>query len=128
MAASPRAVQHLAALTALALLGAPPAAADGEVQGADLGVLVRCISASGAAFYGAHWCPVCRKQKEYFEGYAYLLPYVECYDGDKSDGINARCKDEGIDRFPTWKFSDGSVKTGARTPLSLAADSGCLEP
>lgn len=114
-------------LAGLALLGAVPAGADGEFQGADLAVLARCIAGSGAVFYGAHWCPVCRKQKESFDGYAYLLPYVECYDGPKADGTNARCKDEGIKSFPTWKFPDGRVETGARTPFSLAADTGCLE-
>ena len=115
-----RAVARFAAAIALALAGAAPSAAD-----VDLAALARCIRESGAVFYGAHWCPVCRKQNEYFDGYAYLLPYVECYDGPKAGGMNATCKSEGIDRFPTWVFPDGTVKTGARDPRSLAAATGC---
>jgi hypothetical protein len=111
---------RFAAAVGLLLFGAAPAFGD-----ADLGSLARCISASGAIFYGAHWCPVCAKQKEYFDGYAYLLPYVECYDGPKKDGRNARCKKLGIEHYPTWVFPDGSVQTGARTPENLAAKTGC---
>ena len=117
---APRARTRLAATIVLALLAAAPAAAD-----VDLAALARCIRESGAVFYGAHWCPVCRAQKDDFDGYAYLLPYVECYDGPKSDGMNQTCKREGIDRFPTWVFPDGSRKTGAREPKSLAAATGC---
>ena len=116
-----RAATRFAATTLLALLGAAPAAA----ADVDLAALARCIRESGAVFYGAHWCPVCRKQKEYFDGYAYLLPYVECYDGPKDEGMNATCEQKSIDRFPTWVFPDGSQKTGAREPQSLAAATGC---
>jgi len=107
---------------ALALLVAAPAAAEDEI---DLGALAQCIADSGALFYGAHWCPYCRKQKESFEGYAGALPYVECYDGPKSDGKNSRCAHEHIQGFPTWVFADGSRKTGVRTPQRLAADTRC---
>jgi len=116
-----RTVYRFAAAIGLTVLGAAPAAA----ADADLGTLAGCIRESGAVFYGAHWCPVCRKQNEYFDGYAYLLPYVECYDGPKDDGMNATCKQERIERFPTWVFPDGSRKTGAREPRSLAAAAGC---
>ncbi len=119
-----RAVLRRVALTGLALLAAVPALA-GEISGSELATLARCISESGALFYGAHWCPYCRVQKEYFGASADLLPYVECYDGRKADGINALCGDEGIKTFPTWRFPDGRVVTGARSPSQLAADSGC---
>ena len=91
----------------------------------DLGGLARCISDRGAIFYGAHWCPVCRSRRSTSTDTAYLLPYVECYDGDKSDGTNDRCKDRASKSFPTWKFPDGSVKTGAQKPEALAAATGC---
>ena len=111
-------------MTAVALLGAGPAAARADRQ-RELSELARCIHDSGAIFYGAHWCPVCRKQKEHFDGYAYLLPYVECYDGPKDDGMNAQCKKAGIHHFPTCVFPDGSVETGAQTPEELAEQTGC---
>ncbi len=113
---------RLVALTALAMLGTGSAAAGAEL---DLAGLASCISDSGAIFYGAHWCPVCRKQKEHFDGYSYLLPYVECFDGPKDDGMNAKCTEADIKSFPTWVLPDGSVKTGAQTPEALAAATGC---
>jgi hypothetical protein len=113
-------VLRLAILLGLVLLGMAPAAADVDLAG-----LASCISDSGAIFYGAHWCPVCRKQKEHFDGYSYLLPYVECYDGPKDDGMNEECTKKGIKRFPTWVLPDGSVQTGAQTPEALAAATGC---
>ena len=116
-----RAVLCLAVLTGWLAAG-PTSAGAKEL---DLAKLARCISGSGAVFYGAHWCPKCQQQKDYFDGYAYLLPYVECYDGPKADGMNARCKKAGIHGFPTWVLPDGSVETGAREPRSLAADTGC---
>lgn len=112
----------LAAL--IALLGGGPAAA-GPKRQPNLAQLARCIADRGARFYGAHWCPYCRKQKEYFDGFAYLLPYVECYDGPKSNGMNARCRRAGIQSFPTWVLPNGSVARGIQTPRALAADTGC---
>jgi hypothetical protein len=111
-------------VTGLALLCAGPAATGADRQ-LDLAQLARCIRDSGAVFYGAHWCPVCRKQKEHFDGYAYLLPYVECYDGPKDEGMNAECTKAGIESYPTWVLPGGSVETGAQTPEALAAATGC---
>jgi hypothetical protein len=121
-----RLVPAATAAIAIALLGAVPAAADEAVE-IELGDLTRCIRNSGALFYGAHWCPVCARQKQAFERYAGMLPYVECYDGSKSAGINARCKSMGIKSFPTWLFRDGHRKSGLLDPLELGYETGCIE-
>jgi hypothetical protein len=105
------------------LIAAAPAAA----EKLDLGELAQCIADSGAQFYGAHWCPVCRKQKEYFGAHADALPYVECYDGPKSDGQNETCDDAGIESYPTWVFANGRSATGAFPPRELARKTHCLE-
>jgi hypothetical protein len=123
----PSRAQRLAAAIVCALLGAAPLAAEEGATEIELGALTRCIRDSGALFYGAHWCPVCRAQKESFERYAGMLPYVECYDGPKSAGINARCKSMGIQKFPTWVFRDFHRKTGALDPLELGYETGCIE-
>ena len=112
---------------ACVLFAAAPIAAEPDVVEIELGDLTRCIRDSGALFYGAHWCPVCAEQKEYFERYAGMLPYVECYDGPKSSGMNARCKSTGIKSFPTWVFRDGQRKSGALEPLELGYETGCIE-
>jgi len=114
-----------AAVAWLVVAAAAAAAAAAAQEPVDLGALAQCVSDSGALFYGAHWCPYCRQQKEYFEGNAGALPYVECYDGPRSKGMNAACRNAGVRSFPTWVFADGSVKTGLRSPSQLAADAGC---
>lgn len=109
-----------AAAIAFALLTAAPAAGR-----ADLGALAQCITDSGARYYGAHWCPYCRKQNELFGEHASALPYVECYDGSRSGKMNARCKGVDIVGFPTWVFADGKRRSGAMSPRALAAATGC---
>jgi len=116
-------------LAVLFLLLAAPAAAEVNVRSnLDLGELAKCIADSGAVFYGAYWCPVCRQQRESFGEHASALPYVECYDAGqrKGQGMRQICVDEDIRGFPTWIFSDGSVTTGAQSPLALAAATDCL--
>jgi len=115
---------------AWALLALAATAAHAEVRihnDLDLGELASCVSDSGALYYGAHWCPMCRKQNAYFEGYSDALPYVECYDGPKSWGMNETCRSEDVKAFPTWIFGDGSVRRGALSPLALASATGCLD-
>jgi len=70
------AVAMLAAV-GLLLLGygasAPQVAANDYATG-----LAKHLSASGAKFYGAYWCPHCADQKAMFGQAAALLPYIEC--------------------------------------------------
>lgn len=62
-----------------------------------------------------------------FGAYADRLPYVECYDGPKREGMNDECKEAGIESFPTWHYPDGSVATGSKSPETLAGATGCTE-
>jgi thiol-disulfide isomerase/thioredoxin len=118
----PRLARPLLAGLLAIFAGSAPAPAESP---SDLEELARCIANSGAIFYGAHWCPYCRKQKEYFGAYASLLPYVECYAGRKSEGDSDECLSAGVDTFPTWYFPDGTVSTGVKRPRTLARATGC---
>ena len=40
--------------------------------------LAKCLTANGAKFYGAYWCPHCEAQKKSFGVSVKYLPYVEC--------------------------------------------------
>jgi hypothetical protein len=107
------------ALAAGALAHAPaPAHADG------LTALARCLADSGAVFYGAAWCPYCRKQLGAFGNAAKLLPYVECSEGE-SRRMRPECREAGVRSYPTWVFPNGVVATGSKRPEELAALSGC---
>lgn len=86
--------------------------------------LAQCLKDSGAVFYGAFWCPHCKKQKELFGSAEKLLPYVECSTSD-GKGQTSICKEKGITGYPTWKFKDGSQLSGVATFSELAVKSGC---
>lgn len=86
-----------------------------------------CIADSGADFYGAFWCPHCEEQRDMFGDSVDLLPYTECAQGGK-DAKPEVCEAEGVDRFPTWKFNDGTVVTGTQSFEDLADKTSCPLP
>lgn len=96
-----------------------------------LEAFAQCITNSGAKFYGAFWCPHCQAQKAefntLFETGADKLPYVECSTPDTNSQLQV-CNDEGVTTYPTWKFSDGSVKQGEVSFAVLADKTGCTLP
>lgn len=89
--------------------------------------LAQCITDSGAKFYGAFWCPHCQNNKKMFGKSAKLLPYIECSTLDGNDVLQI-CKDEDVESFPTWVFSDGARSVGEMTPKQLAEKTGCTLP
>ena len=115
-----------AALVAVATLAGPAMAEVNVRTDLDLGELAQCVSDSGAKFYGAHWCPVCLRQNKAFGEHSGDLPYVECYDGSRSEGMNETCRQAGIRSFPTWVLEDGRVASRLLSPAELAAATGCL--
>ena len=70
---------------------------------------------SGAAFYGAFWCPHCQSEKALFGSSAKKLPYVECSTLDGSSQTQI-CIDKKIEGYPTWTFKDGIKLTSAGNP------------
>jgi thiol-disulfide isomerase/thioredoxin len=107
------------ALAAAALLHAPaPARAD------RLAEIARCLADRGAVFYGASWCPYCRKQLRAFGNSARFLPYVECSDPN-TRRTRPECRAAGVRSYPTWVFPNGLVVSGSKPPEELAALSGC---
>jgi thiol-disulfide isomerase/thioredoxin len=77
-----------------------------------------------AIFYGASWCPNCVMQKKLFGNFASKINYVEC-STNENEAQSEFCEKEKIARYPTWKFSDGSVVEGILKLETLAAKSGC---
>ena len=89
--------------------------------------LALCLERNGTIFYGAFWCPNCAEQKTLFGSAAKKLPYVECSTPDGNGQIQ-QCIDVGIERYPTWDFSDGT-RCGGTVPAALLAQlSGCALP
>ena len=87
--------------------------------------LAEYLTNTGAAMYGAYWCPHCARQKRLFGNAVELLPYVEC----DARGMNPRvdlCAADGITAYPTWQIN-GEFYLGALPLKRLAILSGFEE-
>jgi hypothetical protein len=87
-----------------------------------LTALAEHLRDSGAAFYGAYWCPHCQEQKQAFGSAADQLPYVEC-DPRGAGAQPARCEMAGVRAYPTWVIGRRKIE-GAVPPADLARLSG----
>lgn len=118
---------------AIAKMASKPAD-DGAAQGDNGGTsasgdkvaLAQCLTDKGVKMFGASWCPHCAQQKKDFGTAAFKkVTYVECaVPGDNSQQTQI-CKDNNIKGYPTWRFADGSEKTGEQTLEDLASAAGC---
>jgi uncharacterized membrane protein len=96
---------------------APQVAANDYATG-----LAKHLSASGAKFYGAYWCPHCADQKAMFGQAAALLPYIEC-DPRSPAGRPQVCDAAGVKAYPTWEIK-GQHYEGVLSLDELARLSG----
>ena len=122
----------MAVLVFSGFLGSPgvaqPSASSGEIVVARPSspaaiALAQHLNDSGAAMYGAYWCPHCQDQKKLFgtEG-AQAIPYIECDAGGKN-AQPEKCRGAGIDGFPTWIIGE-QVLSGTQSLEELAEASG----
>lgn len=90
--------------------------------------LAKCLTQNNVKMYGAYWCPHCENQKAAFGPQGFdEINYIEC----DPRGKNAKpelCAQKGIDGYPTWEFSDGSVLKGEVGLETLAEKTGCQLP
>jgi cyclophilin family peptidyl-prolyl cis-trans isomerase len=99
----------------------------GEGEAApDSVAFAKALTAAGAKFYAADWCPVCTQQKALFNEGANYLPFVEVTNPDRTQ--NSIGSQENILSYPTWKFTNGQVVTGLKTLSELATLSGVAIP
>ena len=75
----------------------------------------KALTAKGAIFYGAFWCPHCQAQKKEFGASVKYLPYVECSNPDNT--AKQVCLDNKVEGYPTWAFKDGIKITSDVDPL-----------
>lgn len=111
-------------ITAVVVVAVVGAYAWYQSQPGPYDTFARCISDSGAKFYGAFWCPHCQDQKKLFGRSARLLPYVECSTPD-GQGTTATCTKDGVTQYPTWQFANGDRQIGTMTFEELAAKTNC---
>ncbi len=88
----------------------------------DIRKFAECLSGSGAKYYGARWCPACKKQNKMFRRDKKYLPYVECSKKGSHKKLS-RCSH--IDVYPTWVFSNGKSRSGVLSFDTLARHTSC---
>ncbi len=87
----------------------------------------QCVADSGAKMYGAYWCSHCNNQKTSFGDYWDILKenvYIEC-DAKGENPQSELCISEGIDGYPTWKFSNGKTLPGELSLEQISEETGC---
>ncbi len=95
--------------------------------GPSLDEFAKCTKASGMSVYGTQWCPHCANVKKSFGSSFKYVDYVEC-DPNGPDAQAARCKRDGIEGYPSFRFGDG-LKVAGELNLELIADkTGCELP
>lgn len=89
--------------------------------------LAKCLTDSGAQFFGAYTCSHCIKQKKLFGSSADdFLPYVEC--NPQAPNSNAQlCVEKNIESLPTWILKDGTRLTGYQALETLQQQTGCTD-
>jgi hypothetical protein len=92
-------------------------AADMDVRG-----FAECINNSGAKYYGAHWCPYCRKQNRLFGNDFKYVPYVACSQRGSRQQLD-RCSH--ISGYPTWVFANGKKRSSVLSFEELTKYTGC---
>lgn len=78
-----------------------------------------CLKEKGAKMYGAYWCPHCQNQKKEFGASFKNILYVECSEYEKE------CTAAGVEKYPTWIFSDGTKVEGEQDLEAIAKKAGC---
>lgn len=100
---------------------APQTAASDYTEG-----LAKHLTASGAVFYGAFWCPHCADQKAMFGSAARFLPYVEC--DPRGAGAQPQvCLAHQVRAYPTWEVGGQRIE-GVLDLRALARLSGYPAP
>jgi len=89
--------------------------------------VAEALTASGAKFYGASWCPHCMDQKKMFGAAARYLPYVECSPNGPRTPQATECVAQQIKGYPTWVIN-GNRYQRMLSVKQLAAMSGVPAP
>ena len=88
--------------------------------GPSLDEFAKCVTKSGMSLYGTYWCPHCQNMKKSFGNSLKYINYIEC-DDKHPKGNAEKCRQDGIEGYPTFIFGDGMRLSGEMS-LELIAD------
>lgn len=81
--------------------------------------LTTCLRENKIVMFGASWCSHCASQKKLFQKSVKDMPYFECAVG--SDQA-PECSSRNIASYPTWQFSDTTIKSLPKDALKNLLD------
>lgn len=84
----------------------------------NLDAFAQYLTGEGISMAGTDWCGHCKDQKELFGS---SFQYVDFHDCDNEPGW---CSEQGVEGYPTWVFSDGSLYPRTRSIEQLKELSG----
>ncbi len=93
----------------------------------DYSGFAKCLTINDVKMYGTYWCGVCAEQKKLFGDSFKYVSYVECAVRGSSAQLET-CRENNIESYPTWEFSDGSRAVGLLSLAELSSRSGCELP
>ena len=96
-------------------------------QPGELDAFAQCLDEKGVDYYGAFWCPNCKKQNDMFGRSKKYVPYIECSTPD-GRGQLQQCTEAKIEGYPTWEFENGERLVGVQQLSVLAEKTGCELP
>lgn len=79
----------------------------------------KCLTEKGFVMAGTDWCDYCKKQKSLFGKSFEFVNYKNC------DLKKKWCYSKGVEKYPTWIFPDGTMRTGVQELSVLSQESGC---
>jgi hypothetical protein len=93
----------------------------------DYDEFAQCLTTKGLTLYGSIYCGHCSEQKKMFGDSWKHITYVEC-SLPNAPGQSQACTSAGIEAYPTWKYSNGSIVLGRQSFQKLSEMSGCTLP
>ena len=96
-----------------------------EVEAGRYDEFAKCITETGAIFYGSFQCTHCTTQKNLFGSSMQYVKYIEC--GPLGGPQTLACQQAGINSYPAWDIK-GNRYTGVQQLSKLAELTGCQLP
>lgn len=81
--------------------------------------VAKCLTEKGVMMAGTDWCHFCQNQKSLFGKSFKYVNYKNC------DFEQEWCSANGVERYPTWVFPDGTKYLGVQSLETLGELAGC---
>ena len=96
-----------------------------DVEAGEYDNFAKCMTDTGAVFYGSFQCTHCTTQKNLFGNSMQYVNYVEC--GPLGGPQTLTCQQAGVKSYPSWNIN-GAKYEGVQPLARLAVLTKCQLP